>query len=445
MADKIKEQNSIPATKVQRASRFVKTGVKVGRNYVKHYAKRAFDGNLSKDDLHEENARDIYSSLSELKGSALKVAQMMSMDRNLLPNAYSQRFQMAQYSAPPLSYPLVVKTFTKELGKAPTELFDTFTKEAVNAASIGQVHQATKDGKKLAVKVQYPGVADSVSSDLKIVKPFAVNLLGLNEKDVNYYMEEVENMLLSETDYELELQRSEQISKACAHIPNVYFPQYYKEYSSKRVLTMDWLDGQHLDQFLKTDPSQEVRNLIGQSLWDFYDYQIHQLREVHADPHPGNFIMQEDGKLGIIDFGCVKVIPEEYYEPYFELLDSRILQHEERLEPVFYKLGFLFEDDSPADKEELKQAFKTMIELLGRPFNSESFDFGNDAYFQEIYDFGEKSSQIKPLKESKKPRGSRHGLYINRTYFGLYSILNQLKAQINTHSTWFDRSASVVS
>ncbi len=437
-SDNIKEQKSIPASKVQRASRFVSTGVKVGRNYVKHYAKKAFDPSLSKDSLHENNAKDIYNSLSELKGSALKVAQMMSMDKNLLPSAYSDKFQMAQYSAPPLSFPLVVRTFKQQLGVSPTEMFDTFTKEAVNAASIGQVHKATKDGKTFAVKVQYPGVAESVSSDLKIVKPFAVNLLGLNEKDVNYYMQEVESMLLSETDYELELKRSVQITEACTHIENVYFPKYYPEFSAKKVLTMDWLEGLHLDQFMKTNPSQEVRNKIGQSLWDFYDYQIHNLREVHADPHPGNFIMNDNGRLGIIDFGCVKVIPEEYYEPYFELLDSRILQHEERLEPVFYQLGFLFKDDTPEDKVELKKAFKTMIELLGRPFNSEKFDFGDESYFQEIFAFGEESSKIKALKDSKKPRGSRHGLYINRTYFGLYSILNQLKAEIKTHSTWFD-------
>lgn len=438
MSDKIKEQSSIPASKVQRASRFMKTGVKVGRNYVKHYAKKVLDPSLSKESLHEDNAKDIYNSLSELKGSALKIAQMMSMDKNLLPSAYSDKFQMAQYSAPPLSFPLVVRTFKQQLGKSPSEMFDSFTKEAVNAASIGQVHQATKNGKRYAVKVQYPGVAESVSSDLKIVKPFAVNLLGLNEKDVNYYMQEVESMLLSETDYELELKRSVQISEACAHIPNVYFPKYYPEFSSRKVLTMDWIDGMHLDQFMKTNPSQEVRNQIGQSLWDFYDHQIHSLQEVHADPHPGNFIMSDNGTLGIIDFGCVKVIPDEYYGPYFELLDRRILEQEEKLESVFYKLGFLFEDDTPEDKVELKLAFKTMIELLGRPFNSELFDFGNESYFQEIYDFGEASSKIPALKESKKPRGSRHGLYINRTYFGLYSILNQLKANIKTHSTWFE-------
>ncbi|MEM8969599.1 MAG: AarF/UbiB family protein, partial [Bacteroidota bacterium] len=161
----MKEQNKIPTSKVQRATRFVRTGAKIGGNYAKYYAKKALQQNVSRESLHEDNASDIYSELSELKGSALKVLQMMSMDKNLLPTAYTDRFAMAQYSAPPLSYPLVVKTFQKYFGKGPTELYDTFSRSAKNAASIGQVHQATLDGKELAVKIQYPGVANSISSD----------------------------------------------------------------------------------------------------------------------------------------------------------------------------------------------------------------------------------------------------------------------------------------
>src|SRR5690554_808775 len=161
---KAKEQGSIPVSKVQRAAKFLSTGAKVGGNYIKHYAKKIADPSLDRQELHTNNANDIYRSLSELKGSALKVAQMMSMDKNLLPQAYQDKFSMAQYSAPPLSYPLVVKTFQKQFGKLPEQIFDTFTKSAVNAASIGQVHQAILEGKKLAVKVQYPGVADSLSS-----------------------------------------------------------------------------------------------------------------------------------------------------------------------------------------------------------------------------------------------------------------------------------------
>jgi predicted unusual protein kinase regulating ubiquinone biosynthesis (AarF/ABC1/UbiB family) len=113
----MKEQKSIPVGKVQRASKFISTGAKIGTNYLKHYGKKLVNPNLSKDELHHDNATDIYKSLSELKGSALKVAQMLSMDKNLLPTAYQQQFSMAQYSAPPLSYPLVVRTFENHYKK----------------------------------------------------------------------------------------------------------------------------------------------------------------------------------------------------------------------------------------------------------------------------------------------------------------------------------------
>ncbi|RYF45739.1 MAG: AarF/ABC1/UbiB kinase family protein, partial [Cytophagaceae bacterium] len=102
----MKTQNSVPTSKVARASQFVKAGVKVGGNYIKHYSKRLVDPTMTKDELHSDNAADIYDALSELKGSALKMAQMLSMDRGILPTAYSDKFAMSQYSAPPLSGPL---------------------------------------------------------------------------------------------------------------------------------------------------------------------------------------------------------------------------------------------------------------------------------------------------------------------------------------------------
>lgn len=428
----MKELDRIPTSKVQRAAKFVKTGVKVGGNYIKHYSKKVLNPELSKEELHDANAKDIYESLSELKGSALKVAQMMSMDKNLLPTAYQDKFAMAQYSAPPLSYPLVVKTFRQYFGKGPLEIFETFTQSAVNAASIGQVHLAEKEGKKLAVKIQYPGVADSVTSDLKIVRPFAVRLLNISEKELDHYMEEVEDRLLEETDYVLEVKRSAEISKACSHIENISFPTYYPELSSARIITMDWIDGLHLKEFLATNPSQELRNQIGQALWDFYDYQVHTLRMVHADPHPGNFIIRPDGRLGVIDFGCIKVMPDDFYTHYFALIRKDMLMNEDELNRIFHHLSFLTDQDTAAEHKFFTSVFKEMIKLLGAPFHQDEFDFGDESYFKQIFDLGDRISNSKEFRNSRQARGSRHGLYINRTYFGLYNILHDLRAKVVT-------------
>lgn len=427
----MKNQESIPTSKVARATQFVKATAKVGGNYIKHYSKKLVDPSLSKDELHAENAKDVYDTLSKLKGSALKMAQMMSMDKNLLPRAYTDKFAMSQYSAPPLSAPLVLKTFKSSVGKSPSEIFDTFDFEASNAASIGQVHRAVKDGKQLAVKIQYPGVASSISSDLRMARPLAVQLLKLNDAEIDRYFKEVETKLLEEADYTLELRRSQEITEQCSKIDNLFFPKYYPEYSSERIITMDWLNGLHLKEFLATNPDQETRNQVGQALWDFYHYQMHELKAVHADPHPGNFLFTNQGKLGIIDFGCIKEIPADFYDTYFALINPAILNHKDKMLSIFRELEFILDEDSPELVTFFFDLFYKMIELLGRPFAESTFDFGDDSYVDEVYGYFEYVAGIDELKNANAARGSQHGLYINRTFFGLYTLLNDLKAKVN--------------
>ncbi len=211
----MKTIDKIPTGKLGRTGKMLQTGLKVGGNYLKYYGKKAVNPEASMEELHQSNADDIYNGLKSLKGSALKVAQMLSMEKNLLPGAYVEKFSLAQFSVPPLSAPLVRKTFKRYHGVYPEDLFDSFSKESVNAASIGQVHKAIKDGKELAVKIQYPGVAESISSDLAMVKPIALKMFNLKAKDSEKFFKEVEGKLLEETDYLLELQQSKEISEAC--------------------------------------------------------------------------------------------------------------------------------------------------------------------------------------------------------------------------------------
>lgn len=423
------EQNSIPTTKVERSAKFVKTGFKIGGNYIKHYSKKLFKPDMDKSELNEDNAADIYQSLSELKGSALKVAQMLSMDKNLLPQAYVDKFTQSQYNAPPLSGPLIVQTFRKYFGKNPDQIYDKFNIRSNNAASIGQVHQAELNGKKLAVKIQYPGVGESISSDLKLIKPFAFRMLGMSEKELNVYMSEVEERLLEETDYELEVRRSIEFSTACANLDNVVFPTYYPELSSKRIITMDWLEGKHLKEFLAANPSQELRNQIGQALWDFYNFQQHEMRAVHADPHPGNFLITPEGKLGCIDFGCIKEMPEDFYYPFFSLTSTNLLDNKEETIKAFRLLDMIRKDDTPAQVEFFYGQFKEMISLFAMPYIDDHFDFSQSEFFDKLFAFGERLSK---MPEFKQARGVKHFIYVNRTNFGLYNILHELKAEVKT-------------
>lgn len=426
----MKEFEKIPVTKVQRATKFITTGARIGKNYLKHYGKKLVNPETTRDQLHEDNANDIYNSLSELKGSALKVAQMLSMDKNLLPQAYRQKFAMAQYSAPPLSYPLVVKTFQTCFGKRPEQIFDTFTHKAINAASMGQVHQATLGGKKFAVKIQYPGISDSVKSDLAMVKPIALSMFKLNPVEYDEFIQEVELRMLEETNYTLELERSIELSNKTNHLENIVFAKYYPEFSSPKILVMDWIEGKPLGEVINTDLPADAGTRLGQAMWDFYHFQMHQIKAVHADPHPGNFIITPDYRLGIIDFGCVKVIPEDFYKMYFRLMDADILTDKEKKEAVFSHLRFIYPDDSVKDRAFFIEIFSQLVALLARPFRSEVFDFADNAYFESMHAFGEKLSNMKAFRQSKKPRGLRDAIYLNRTYFGLYNILHDLKAKI---------------
>ncbi|HSN08089.1 MAG TPA: AarF/ABC1/UbiB kinase family protein [Hanamia sp.] len=425
----MKTQESMPTTKVERSAKFVKTGFQIGGNYVKHYSKKLFNPDISRDELNEDNATDIYNSLSQLKGSALKIAQMLSMDKNILPKAYVNKFTQSQYNAPPLSGPLIIKTFTKSFGKSPEKIFDTFNLNSIQAASIGQVHEATLNEKKLAIKVQYPGVGDSISSDLKLVKPFAFRLLGMSEKELNIYIKEVEERLLEETDYELEVRRSIKFSKACANLKNVVFPTYYPKLSSNKIITMDWMEGLHLKEFLATNPSQKLKNKIGQALWDFYNFQQHELKAVHADPHPGNFLITPDEKLAVIDFGCIKELPEDFYNPFFKLIVPGFMDDKDATIKAFRELEMIQPNDDHKQIEFYYKAYKEMISLFALPYTSKTFDFSKPDFFEQLYAWGEK---IAKMPEFKQPRGVKHFIYVNRTNFGLYTLLNELNATVRT-------------
>ena len=420
----------IPTSKIERATKLVQTGAKVGVNYLKYYGEKMVNSDLTRDKLNEENAEDIYDGLKSLKGSALKVAQMLSMDKSFLPQAYVEKFSLSQFSVPPLSAPLVLKTFKTNLGKTPYEIFDEFNPNSVNAASIGQVHVAVKDGKKLAVKIQYPGVANSISSDLALVKPIAIRMFNLQGKDSDKYFKEVETKLIEETNYLLELKQSQEVVEACKKIENLVFPNYYSEYSSEKIITMDWMTGIHLSEFTSKNDNQEITDKIGQALWDFYMYQIHILKKVHADPHPGNFLVNDENQLVALDFGCMKKIPNDFYTPYFELINKEVIDDKALFKQKLFELEILRTDDSKEEVEYFTQMFYDLLSLFTKPFQTETFDFSDAAFFESIAQLGERFSKDTNLKKMNGNRGSKHFIYMNRTFFGLYNLMFDLKATI---------------
>ena len=422
--------DKLPISKVKRASKLIQTGAKVGTNYLKYYGnKLRYSEEEAKTKLDEANASDIYDSLKNLKGSPLKVAQMLSMDKSILPKAYVDQFSLAQFSVPPLSAPLVIKTFTRYFGKSPQELCDQFDPNAINAATIGQVHKAQKDGKTLAIKIQYPGVADSISSDLALVKPIAMRMFNIKGKDSDKYFKEVEQKLIDETDYTNEIKQSVEVVEACKHIPNLRFPHYYPAYSTKQIIAMDWMTGKHLSKFAKENTDPDIANQVGQTLWDFYMYQIHTLKKVHADPHPGNFLVDDSGQLIALDFGCMKEIPNDFYIPYFELTDPNTLENKDVFMDKLSELEIIRLDDTEEEKAFFGEMFHDLLQLFTRPLTQETFDFSDPAFFNEIANLGEQFTKSTTLRKMNGNRGSKHFIYVNRTFFGLYNLMHEIGAK----------------
>ncbi len=426
----MKTINKIPVSKIQRVSKLMQTGAKVGVNYLKYYGDKIVNPEAeAKGRLNESNAADIYDSLKDLKGSALKLAQMLSMEKNILPQAYVEKFSLSQFSVPPLSAPLVMKTFKNSFGKFPNEIFDAFNSVAINAASIGQVHKASKNGKQLAVKIQYPGVADSILSDLAMVKPIAMKMFNIKGEHSDVYFKEVEGKLLEETNYLLEIEQSQNVVSACEHIPNIEFPRYYEDWSSRQIITMDWMEGIHLSEFTKINANQDIANTLGQALWDFYLFQIHKLKKVHADPHPGNFLVSKEGRLIALDFGCMKIIPEDFYTPYFELFNIEVLEDAKLFNAKLLELEILRKDDSEVEVAFFTNMFHDVLSFFTQPFREETFNFSDSEFFDKIVAIGERYFKGTRNKKMNANRGSRHFIYMNRTFFGLFNLMFDLKAE----------------
>ncbi|MDX1672023.1 MAG: AarF/ABC1/UbiB kinase family protein [Balneolaceae bacterium] len=424
--------DDFPSSKFERGKIFAKTGLKLGTNYAKRYLKRTAGNGGDRGErsrFHTENARQVFDQFTKLRGTALKIAQSMSMDQGLLPAEFTEVMGEAQYSVPPINKALTRTIIKKELGRYPEELFDSFSTEAYAAASIGQVHRAKlRDGREVAVKIQYPGVRDTIQSDLGLAKMLFGRMIK-RSADLDEYFDEVESTLMEETDYGAEGRYIEHFRRQFSN-GRYLMPEWIEDHSTDKVLTMTFIEGTHLKEFLKADPSLEKRNHFGQLLWDFFHKQVQQGDLFHADTHPGNFLFTEEGALGVIDFGCVKSFPPDFTRKYLQLLPIHIEGDEESIRELYRELDIVRSDPSDADKENRFFRFcRNYGNAFAEPYRTETFHFGDPAYREKLNRFAKQPPIL------NEPRGSRHFLYSARMHLGLYSLLMKLGAKVNTRNS----------
>jgi len=423
------ENDDFPASTFDRGKIFAKTGLKVGKNYAKYLADRVTGrgGNAEarREALNTQNAEDLLQEFTRLRGTALKLAQSMSMDTGMLPDEFMEVMAEAQYSVPPMNKALVRKRLRDALGQFPELLFEAFEAEAMAAASIGQVHRARlPDGRDAAVKVQYPNVRETIESDLAVARSLFERLVGTG--DVDAHFEEVRARLEEETDY---LNEADNIDFFAAEYDrdDIVTPRAVREFTTETVLTMTYVEGRHLDAFLDEDPDQETRDHFGQLLWDFLHEQVAgNQRTLHADAHPGNFLFREDGRLGVVDFGCVKTLPQDFRDDMLRLYRARLADDGDAIDPLLHDLDILHEDLSRDTREEIRQFFDRYGSLIVEPYRQSPFDFGTPDFRERLQDCFSRASELRAVV------GSPHFIFLNKALVGLLNLLIQLRPRIDT-------------
>ncbi|MDX1640690.1 MAG: AarF/ABC1/UbiB kinase family protein [Balneolaceae bacterium] len=418
--------DEFPSSKYQRGKIFAKTGLKVGKNYAAHYLKTLTGRKSEKADVDRRTAEEVFGDFTNLRGTALKMAQTFSIDQGFLPEEFAEVMTQAQYQVPPINRSLVRSIIRRELGKYPEQIFEEVDTEAMAAASIGQVHKGKlKDGRPVAVKIQYPGVRDTISTDISLAGSLFKRFVS-NGADLDDYIEEIRSTLLKETDYIAEGQSINRFHERFAS-GDVITPEWIPELSTERVLTMTFIEGVHLLDFLEKKPSQEDRNHFGQILWDFFHHQIKDRKEIHADTHPGNFIFTPDKKLGVVDFGCVKSFPKEFFINYLRLLPTHLQRDEKEIIRLYKELDVLKDDpDSSKSEKAIYEFCKNYGYTFALPYIEDEFNFGDEEYKQIMAGY----SRNAPFLNG--PRGSKHFIFTTRVHLGLYHFLMKLKARVKT-------------
>jgi len=416
--------NALPTGKLSRGKIVGKALLKIGAKKSKHFIT---GGNKEKN--HEEVADVIFDALGELKGVSVKIAQQVALGMPFLPPAYLEKISKSFNAIPTINKALVRKIIKTELHAYPQDVFDTFKMEAFAAASLGQVHLATKEGESLAVKVQYPGIKKSIESDMSLIH-FGLKRFAKGQ-NVDHIINEIEERLYEEVDYELEA-KNYTFFRENIDNRHIIIPTVYPELSSQRVLTTSFLEGLDFESYLATNPSQEEKNAYAQLIFDSFFYSLYTFKRIHADPNPGNFLFLEDGKLGLIDFGCVKQIDDDFLQGYNALhLDLLANVADEELLHHYLNLGMITPDTQEKMLNFYKEVIKPLDRLYIEPLSADSYDF------KVHKDFSKRGFEC-VFEVQKKQYHSVHQIhegyiFLDRTLLGYYALFEKMGAKIETN------------
>jgi predicted unusual protein kinase regulating ubiquinone biosynthesis (AarF/ABC1/UbiB family) len=414
----------------------------VGSSYVWHALKRPFQSATQKEqellDLHLKNALRIVESSRELRGAFMKLVQMLSMRSDILPTEVVNILSVVQSSVPPMDYNLIREQVKKELGKYPEQVFKSFDPEAFAAASLGQVHKARlKSGEDVVVKIQYPGVDETVEQDLKNMKAL-LHVFTLITRDVlrqkfdaSEIYQEMEERLREELDYIHEANNLALFQRLFADDGEVIIPRVYPDVSSRRVLTMQLIDGYKLQDILAPGVDKELKDWVAVKYFQITWRQIFEFGVLHTDPHPGNYLVTYHPKLVMLDFGSVRIFPEEVRKGYHTLARAILARDEEAMTHCFVLLGYL---DPGADPAPLVRIMYLMFEPVMEDRLYDPHDFHSVERTMEIAAIG---------LENRIFNAPGHRLFLIRALLGLDAYIQQIGTVTNWHRLFRERVESV--
>ena len=430
--NKSRSSEALTTGRTRRALKVGSLTTQVGGNYLWNALKRPFQSvderNRELLDTHLKNAMLIVERSQELRGTFLKLTQMLSMRNDLLPSEMLEVLSVVQSDVPPMSFDLIREQITRELGAPPENLFAELEEEAFAAASLGQVHRGRlRSGEDVVVKVQYPGVAQTVSQDLKNVKALLQTFTVIardvmrQQVDVEEIYQELEERLNEELDYENEARNAQLFGRMFADDEEIIIPEVYPDLTSRRVLTAEYVEGYKLADILAPGVDQGLKDQIAIKYFKTLWRQVFEFGTLHTDPHPGNYLVTFHPKLALLDFGSIRVFPEEIRRSYRQLARALMDQDKDAAGRALIDLGFIDEGHDPAP----------MVQVLDVIFEPA---YADRPYDPQEYNSIERAMNAAAIKlENRVFNSPGHSLFLGRALVGLDSYMQQFGSVVNYH------------
>ncbi len=420
--------DEIPKSKWKRTVVGGKTAANVGGKVIKYLAKRPFlsesEKEKAKESLEKDYAAEIFKGLVMLKGTALKIAQLLSFELDFVPPAIRKELERSYNQVPPLNRALVRKAIRNSFHESPESIFKCFNTEAFAAASLGQVHSAVaKNGKHLAVKIQYPGINKTIKNDMQLVQGFVKPLP--QARFALPVLAEIEERLMEEIDYKQEADNTNYFYNHLK-LKNVVVPEVESDYCTDTVIATQHIEGLSLDNWVKTNPSETDCNKIAVTLDEIFLTSLYELKCLHADPNPGNFIIQEDLTIGLVDFGCVKRFTDDFVERYRKLTRLMIEGSKEEYFEGLHDMEMVNKKIDNTVKDEIYEVFNRVAQWYGQLYENEYFDFAQNSHF--IAEGKKIMHEFYRFKKFFKP--NPEFVFLNRTRYGLFRIYERLQAKV---------------